>query len=95
MASMLTALSGLTIIPSLSMADASGSWGLVGIEGGWLTPAASTCHSCLRGGVSVSLALTDVPSLSSFSPFAGGLGGEGAGARDGGGAGTVWTPSRD
>jgi hypothetical protein len=74
-ASMLAGLLALTLLPSLSMADAS--WGMVGVEGGRQTPAASRRASCLRGGMSVLLALTDVPFLALFSLFAGGFGGGG------------------
>jgi hypothetical protein len=66
---------------------------------GHLTPfAASARASCSRGGGSISLALTDVPSLSSFSPFTRGGGGVGVfGGGSGGhsGARTQWSPSSD
>jgi hypothetical protein len=70
---------GLAIIPAPSLSVVSGDWDSVGI-GGRCTPlAAALLASCPRGGVLVSLALTDVPSLSLFSLFAVGFGGGGGG----------------
>jgi hypothetical protein len=90
------ALSSLQILPSLAPCT-SGSWDLLGIGGGRCTPlAASARSSCLRRSRSVLLALTDVRSLASFSPFAVGLVGGGVGV--GMGLGTDrdgWRPSGD
>jgi hypothetical protein len=77
------AAASLTIIPLASDA----SWGVVGGgEDGRQTPASASCALSriaareARGGNSVTLALTDAPSLASFSPFAGDfVGGGGCG----------------
>ena len=77
-ASASVALLRLTIIPSVPPDAVSGDWTLGGMGIGRLTLfAASARASCSCGGGSISSALTDVPSLSSFSPFTGGGGGGG------------------
>jgi hypothetical protein len=74
-------LSRLTIIPSIPPDAVSGDWTLGGMGGGRITTplAAPTRAPRLRGSgsMSITLALTDVPLLTSFSPFAGGGGGGG------------------
>jgi hypothetical protein len=79
------ALSGLTITPFVPPNTISGDWTYGGMGGGRFSPfAASARASCLRGGGSITLALTDAPSLASFSPFTGG------GVGGGFGGGGVW-----
>ena len=59
-----SAFAGLTIVPVPSVSSATGGWDIVG-TGAQGTPfAAASRASRSRGGVSVSSALTDVPSLS-------------------------------
>jgi hypothetical protein len=78
----LAALSGLKIIPSHMLSLAAGSWDFVHGGGEHRTPlAAASRASHTRGGGLVSLALTEVPSLSSFSLF----------ATVGGGGGGCWS----
>ena len=77
MASTSSAFAGLTILPVPSVSSATGGWDIVGTGARGTPFAAASRASRSRGGVSVSSALTDVPSLSSFSPFVGGLGGGG------------------
>ena len=67
-----SAFAGLTIVPVPSVSSATGGWDIVGTGARGTPFAAASRASRSRGGVSVSSALTDVPSLSSFSPFAGG-----------------------
>jgi hypothetical protein len=98
--SALVALSRLTIIPSVPPDAVSGDWTLGGIGGGRImTPlAAPTRAPRLRGSGSMSItsALTDVPLLASFSPFAGGGGGGGVGGGKQGLSGTTtWNPTTD
>jgi hypothetical protein len=79
LASASVAFSGLTILPP-PQPSASGSW--VGVGGELVAPALiAPAQRALRsrGGVSVSLGLTDLPSLSFSSPFVGGGGGRGGG----------------
>jgi hypothetical protein len=73
------ALLGLTIVPSAAL-QASLGWEHVtgGGDGCCTLLGISLQASHSRGCVSVASALTEAPSLSSFSPFSeGGLGGEG------------------
>ena len=99
--SITAALTNLTILPSVSTADAS--WNMIGgADEGRRTPAAASRASSRardgRGGLSVSSALTDAPSISSFSPFAGGFVGGGVVAAASGVAGgdaQGWRPSLD
>jgi hypothetical protein len=89
-------LSGLTIVPSAPL-NASLGWEHVGVVGGCHTLlSGSTCASCSRGGVSISSALMEVSSLSSFSQFSAGslfLGGVGVGVGLGGK--DPWVPLGD
>jgi hypothetical protein len=71
-ASTSSAFAGLTIVPVPSVSSATGGWDIVGTGARGTPFAAASRASRSRGGVSVSSALTDVPSLSSCSPFAGG-----------------------
>jgi hypothetical protein len=88
----LAALSGLTIIPSHTSSLAAGSWDFVHGGGERCTPLAAALRaSRTRDGGSVSLALTKVPSLSSFSLFA--TVGGGGGFVGHGGGGMQWVPS--
>jgi hypothetical protein len=94
-ASTSVALSGLTIIPSASSVTSLG-WEHVGVGVGQRTPlAASSRASRLRRGVSVSLALMEVPSLSSFSPFSPGAFGGGVVVGMDPGGNNAWVPSDD
>ena len=71
-ASTSVALSGLTITPFVPPNTISGDWTYGGMGGGRFSPfAASAWASRSRGGGSISSALTDAPSLASFSPFTG------------------------
>ena len=71
-ASTSVALSGLTITPSVPPGAVSGDWTYGGMGAGRFSPfAASARASRSRGGGSISSALTDAPSLASFSPFGG------------------------
>jgi hypothetical protein len=98
-ASTSVALLGLTITPSVPPDAASGDWTYGGMGSGCFSPfAASARASCSRGGGSISSALTEAPSLASFSPFTGGGVGGGVGGGGGGGtgsAGASWRPSTD
>ena len=88
-------LSGLMITPSIPPDAVSGDWTYGGMGGGRVSPfAASARASCSRGGGSISLALTEAPSLTSFFPFTGGGVGGGFGG-DSGSAGASWRPSTD
>ena len=91
------ALSGLTITPSVPPDAVSGDWTYGGMGGGRFSPfAASARASRSRGGGSISSALTEAPSLASFSPFTGGGVGGGFGGGGGtGSAGASWRPSTD
>ena len=72
-ASTSVALSGLTITPSVPPEAASGDWTYGGMGGGRFSPfAASARATHSRGGGSIASALTEAPSLASFSPFTGG-----------------------
>ena len=67
-ASTSVALSGLTITPSVPPGAVSGDWTYGGMGAGHFSPfAASARASRSRGGGSISSALTDAPSLASFS----------------------------
>ena len=98
LASASVAFSGLTILPP-PQPLASGCW--VGVGGELIAPALIAPAQrvlCLRGGVSVSLGLTDLPSLSFSSPFVGGGGGSwggGVGGSFGGGDYDGWRPLSD
>ena len=76
-ASTSSAFAGLTILPIPCVSSATCGWDIVGPGVQGTLFAAASWASRSRGGVLVSSSLTDVPSLSSFSPFAGGLGGGG------------------
>ena len=94
-ASTSVALLGLTITPSIPPDAVSGDWTYGGMGGGCFSPfAASARASRSRGGGSISLALTEAPSLASFSTFSGGGVGGGFGGGGGtGSAGASWRPS--
>ncbi len=96
-ASTSVALSGLTITPSVPPGAVSGDCTYGGMGAGRLSPfAASARASRLRGGGSISSALTEAPLLASFSPFGGmGVGGGVGGGGGTGSAGTSWRPSTD
>ena len=96
-ASTSVALSGLTITPSVPPEAASGDWTYGGMGGGRFSPfAASARATRSRGGGSIASALTEAPSLASFSPFTGGGVGGGFGGGGGtGSAGAAWRPSTD
>jgi len=92
------ALSGLTITPSVPPEAVSGYWTYGGMGGGRFSPfVVSARASRSRGGGSISSALTEAPSLASFSPFTGGGVGGGFDGRGGGtgSAGALWKPSTD
>ena len=96
-ASTSVALSGLMITPPSVPPDAvSGDWTYGGMGGGRrISPFAAFARaSRLRGGGSISSALTKAPSLASFSPFTGGGVGGGFGGGSGS-AGASWRPSTD
>jgi len=63
-ASTSSAFAGLTIVPDPSVSSATGGWGIVGAGARGNPFAAASWASNSRGSVSVSSALTDVPSLS-------------------------------
>jgi hypothetical protein len=66
----LVALSGLTIVPSAASQVSLGWEHIARAGNGCWTPLGTSLQvSRPRGGVSVALALTEAPSLSSFSPF--------------------------
>jgi hypothetical protein len=71
-ASTSVALSGLTITPSLPPDAVSGDWTYGGLGGGRLSPFAASARASHSCGGSISLALTEAPSLASFSPLMGG-----------------------
>jgi hypothetical protein len=96
----LVAILRLTIVPSIPSGAVSGDWTMGGMESGHHTLlAVSTRASCLHGGGLISLALTEAPSLASFSLFTGG-GGRGGfgglgGENQGSSGATMWSPLTD